>query len=186
MSAWWQWVFPKKLLEWREPREFRRLLCLSQARTRSKWYRLRWVTFFFALLFLPMLGRWIIGEDPQGWRLLIGALMLFAVAWFLVCGVIPWLERMPCTVSVFETGISRSQGSTARFWRFTEIDRCSWLHRADFSVLVLGLRAGREVFLGVPAGETVAKTDALLRERGLVPRVDGARPADHFPGAANK
>ncbi|MBK9138873.1 MAG: hypothetical protein IPM17_08945 [Verrucomicrobia bacterium] len=186
MSAWWRRVLPKKLLAWREPREFRRLLCLSRARTRSKWYRLRWVSLCFALFLLPMLGRWIVGGDAQGWRLVIEALMLFAVAWCLVYGVIPWLERRPCDVSVFETGISRRQGNTARFWRFTEIEQCSWLHRADFSVLMLSLRSGRAVFLGVPAGETVAKTDALLRERGLVPRVDGAWPADHFPGAANK
>jgi hypothetical protein len=53
-------------------------------------------------------------------------------------------------------------------------------------VLVLHLRKGRDVFIGVPAGDTTAKADALLRERSLAPQVDDTGLAHHLLGASNK
>ncbi len=186
MSPWRQRVFPKKLMEWCEPPEFRRLLFLSWERTHPRWYRRRLLFLIFALLSVGAFGRWGIAEGDSSGRLAVAALGSFAVAWLLVYVVVPWLGRQPGTVGLFETGISRTAGNATRFWRFTDIAYCAWLPREGFSVLVLRCRSGREVFIGVPPGETVTRADALLREHGLAPQVDGAWPADHFPGAANK
>ncbi len=123
-------------------------------------------------------------NDVPAWRLVVGAVVTCGVAVLTVYVLAPWMERRPSTVAVWETGVSRSWGNTVRFWRFTDLERLSWLHRADFSVLALRLRSGREVFLGVPSGETVTAEDALLRERGLVLPVDDADPVLHFPRAS--
>lgn len=184
MSACWRRVLPRRLLQWQEPAEFRRLLRLSRDRTWSRWYRLKWSVLVFALIASPPLGRWAVGDEPPG-RFPWTVLLVSAVGtWLLMYVLVPWLERRPATVQIFETLVARHHGNSHAFWRFKDIEGCSWIHRPDFSVLVLDLRKGPRVFLGVPAGELIASADALLRERAVVPRVDETADAPQFPGGS--
>lgn len=184
--SWWRRQFPRKLLQWQEPKEFRRLLRLSQARSRSRWYRLKWSLLLFALISSPYLGRWAVGDEPKDlspWAVLLAAAV---GTWFLVYVLVPGLERLPATVQVFETLVARHHGNAHALWRFTDIAGCSWIQRPDFWVLVLRRRKGRPVFIGVPPGEVAAKVEAALRERGFTPQVDETGATHHFPGASSE
>lgn len=188
-QSWWRNLFPRKLIEWREPKEFRRLVRLSQERTRSRWFRLKWAALIFALLFAPYLGRWLIAEEPRAlppWTALVVAA---GAAWFVVYLLLPGLERLPTTVTLWEPYVSRAQGNSHRVWRYAQIVRCSWIHRHDFSVLVVETRParpGQPDLIGVPAGELVARVDALLRERGVAPQVDETGSLHHFPPTSSE
>lgn len=181
--------FPKKLLQWREPLEFRRLVRLSQERTRSKWFRRKYALLFFAMLMGPYLGRWAVSDEPMEFPLWVASLLAVGFAGMTVYVLIPWLERLPSTVTMREPHFARAHGNAHSFWRFTDIHQCFWSHHPNFSVLILEMktaRPGQRVFIGVPAGELVAQVDAVLRERGVVPQVDDTAVRHHFQPASSE
>ncbi len=189
MSTPWRRWFPRKLLQWQEPSEFRRIIRLHRERTRSRWNRLQWATLLFALFIGPYLGRWLQGAEPADLPLWAAVLVSAGGAWVMVYVLIPWLDRLPTTVMAWECYLSRAHGTAHPFWRYDQLESCRWVHCLAFSVLTLEMktaRGGRRVFIGVPAGELVARVDAVLRERGVVPQVDETPGLHHFAPASSE
>jgi hypothetical protein len=157
------WPFPKRHFKWREPKEFRQTLDAVKAR----WWHKPLAALVLACLFMT---QWAVAQfnpkkRPPSFETAFA--IAFLGSMFLVYFV-AWMHRLaPSYVAVFEDHLFRSIANTHGHWKFKGIDSFAFHDCDDFHVLVLELRRGGQVLIGVPREVDLPALQAFFEARGL-------------------
>jgi hypothetical protein len=160
------WPFPKQHFKWREPKEFRQTLHAMRA-SKARWWHKPLAGFVLACLFM---SQWALAQfnpkkRPPSFETAFA--IAFLGSMFLVYFV-AWMHRLaPSYVAVFENYMFRTIANTHGHWKFDVFDSFA-IHNCDnFRVLVLELRRGGQVLIGVPREVDLPALQAFFEARGL-------------------
>ena len=160
------WGFPKRHFKWREPKEFRQTLCAVEA-SKARWWHKPLAGFVVACLFM---SQWALAQLNPNKRppTFESAFAIALLGSMFLIYFVAWMHRLaPRYVAVFEDRVFRSIANTHQQWKFKDIDSFA-LHDCDeFHVLVLELRRGRQVLVGVPREVDLLALQAFFEARGL-------------------
>ena len=161
----------RKRYAWKEPKLFLQIVN-EQSEKRIKWWtQTAWVLVFTCLFMLNWLAAKL---NPDKKPIDFGSAISISLLGGLICTyVLPWLvSKCPSNVTVLENCIQRSRGNRSSNWKFKDVCSYSWLSRPEFNTLVLSLKAGQRIFIGVPLDQSVDQLSGFFEERGLTKTVD--------------
>jgi hypothetical protein len=155
-------LFPKKLFQWREPKEFRRLNYACQKRTRRWWSRLV-TTLVLAGLFL--LKYYIEHENREKLPFDIAFPVALASGMVVAFGF-PWLALISSSeVRLFEKHLTRENFRLL----YSDVESVCWREMDDFAMLIIKrLDKRSDVVIGVPHDAPLKKIEQFLASRVAV------------------
>ncbi len=155
-------LFPRTLLQWTEPRTVQKARNALESRNLK---RLWWMMLLPSFLFIGVMG--VIA--PESMPRMIAVLALVAVG----MGFILWSYRtFPFRVRITDIGIVHDiKSKNATWWKFTEMDHCE-IASASIggevtSVLVIVLKRGERIPIGIAPSIPVAKLQVALESRNV-------------------
>lgn len=160
------WPFPKVHFRWSEPAAFRRTLATVDA-SKARWWHKPLAG--LALAGLMMTNWWPATLDPNKQPPSLGvALVMALVGMPPLVYFVAWVSQfLPTTVMVIEDRLARACGNTRLEWKFANVAAYSIRDCGDYRVLVLDLRGGRQVLVGVPPDIDREQLEDFLNRRGL-------------------
>jgi hypothetical protein len=159
------WPFPKKYFQWREPREARRI-ALALDDLRSRWWHRPLTGFVLGCI---LMTSWALSLlNPKIQPLSFEAALAFAFSagpfWAYLTY---WLYRLaPWSVTVFSNQLIRNTGGN-RSVNFKRINSVTLHDCGSFRVLVLELRRGQPMILGVPPEIDAQALEDFFTSKGL-------------------
>jgi hypothetical protein len=157
--------WPKKLFQWRQPREFLTLMAAEEKARRKWWAQAVGIGAIAGMLLLQRLFVDALpNKHPPSWPLSV--IVAFGAGGLFVYGI-PWMIGLfPADITILETAITSTRNPQHPIL-WAALRAFSWRHAETFSTLILVRKKGRPVLLGVPKDAPVAEVSAFLRERGL-------------------
>lgn len=157
-------LFPKTLIKWKEPAEFRDKISAARRKQRPKWFLPALVIFVCAFIWLRVSTEsfknpQVISSDRIA--ALIGGTVIVAIAF--VYGISFLEKKLPSWVTVTDKSISRGKHNLP----FKQILSYGWLNEADYRVLQIRIRNGSMRIYGFSNLDTLEKIEQAFSSHNI-------------------
>jgi len=174
------WPFPKKLFEWREPREFRRIQYAVENASR-RWWHLPALAVGngIALIAVSCLARLVPNRQVPPFHLAVPLALSAGI--FLVYFLAAVYRYAPSTVLIRRHCMVRIRGDRPIQWLFNQFESFCVAAGDGFSILSLNKKNGRTLLIGVPREVDMQSLSDYLRSVG-VPQFVPSEPRPPLQG----
>ena len=162
--------FPKKHLQWREPKAFLQLKD-AEERAKRRWWHLPFATLLVAAMM--MLNWYLARFDPRRHPFPFNTALMMAVGSGIIFSYgLTWIITLcPSEIRLYDTFISLVRGNSHWRIKYSKLEYFSWRMTQEHTTLILKqVKSKRELLIGLPSDTSQYEVNLFFLSRGVMQR----------------